>query len=164
MTLPIHMDLAQHHKNGLRARSLTSHILIYAMFFNVLFPFLLDVNVRVMCSHAWYHVYGYVLPRSTCLYALSMLPCSHAYIWVFTCLCAWIYVPYMLFAIFHVIVHSMPCAIVALLLLYLSFLCFGLLVRTMVFIIVHTPWPISKGLDHPFCMSMLACFYALCLC
>ena len=32
----------------------------------------------------------------------------------------------------------------------------------MVFVIVHTLWPISKGLDHPFCMSILACFYALC--
>ena len=45
-----------------------------------------------------------------------------------------------------------PCAIVALLSLYLSFLSFGLLVRIqsrpMVFVIVHTPWPISKGLDH----------------
>ena len=27
----------------------------------------------------------------------------------------------------------------------------------MVFAIVLTPWPTSKGLDHPFCMSMLAC-------
>ena len=26
----------------------------------------------------------------------------------------------------------------------------------MVFVIVHTPWPISKGLDHPIFMSMLA--------
>ena len=34
----------------------------------------------------------------------------------------------------------------------------------MVFVIVHTPWPISKGLNHPFCISMLACFYALCFC
>ena len=34
----------------------------------------------------------------------------------------------------------------------------------MVFVIIHIPWPISKGLDHPFCMSMFACFYALCLC
>ena len=27
----------------------------------------------------------------------------------------------------------------------------------MVFAIVLTPWPTSKGLDRPFCMSMLAC-------
>ena len=62
------------------------------MFFNVLFPFLLYVNVRVTCSHTWYYVYGYVLLRSTCLYALSMLLCSYAYIRVFTCLYAWIHV------------------------------------------------------------------------
>ena len=31
----------------------------------------------------------------------------------------------------------------------------------MVFVIIRTPWPIAKGLDHPFCMSMLGCFYAL---
>ena len=30
----------------------------------------------------------------------------------------------------------------------------------MVFVIIHTPRPTSKGLDHPICMSMLACFYA----
>ena len=28
----------------------------------------------------------------------------------------------------------------------------------MVFVIIHTPWPISKGLDHSICMFMLACF------
>ena len=27
----------------------------------------------------------------------------------------------------------------------------------MVFVIVHVPRPISKGLDHPICMSMLVC-------
>ena len=34
----------------------------------------------------------------------------------------------------------------------------------MVFGTVHTPRPTSKGLDHPISMSMLACFYTLCLC
>ena len=33
----------------------------------------------------------------------------------------------------------------------------------MVFVIGHTLWPISKGLDHLFFMSVLACFYVLCL-
>ena len=33
----------------------------------------------------------------------------------------------------------------------------------MVFVIVHTPRPTSKGLDHPIFMSMLACFYAIML-
>ena len=46
----------------------------------------------------------------------------------------------------------LPCAIVALLSFYLSFLCFGQLVRT-------RSWPTLKGLDHPIVTSMLACFY-----
>ena len=33
----------------------------------------------------------------------------------------------------------------------------------MVFVIVHTPWPISKGLDHPY-LYVYAYFHALCLC
>ena len=41
---------------------------------------------------------------------------------------------------------------------------FGPDLDPMVFVIIHTPRPTSKGLDHPVCMSMLACFYALCLC
>ena len=49
----------------------------YAMFFYVLFLFLFYVDVRVTCSHAWYHVYGYVLLKSTCFYARSMLQCLY---------------------------------------------------------------------------------------
>ena len=30
-----------------------------------------------LCSHTWYHVYGYALLRSTCLYACSMLLNTH---------------------------------------------------------------------------------------
>ena len=41
---------------------------------------------------------------------------------------------------------------------------FGLDLDLMVSVIVCTPWPILKGLDQPICMSMLAYFYALCLC
>ena len=41
---------------------------------------------------------------------------------------------------------------------------FGLDLGLMVFVIVHTTWPISKGLDHPFFMCILDCFYVLCLC
>ena len=40
---------------------------------------------------------------------------------------------------------------------------FGLDLGPMVFVNIHTPWPISKDLGHPFFMSVLACFYALCL-
>ena len=41
---------------------------------------------------------------------------------------------------------------------------FGPDLDPMVFVIVHIPWPISKGLYRLFFMSMLACFYTLCLC
>ena len=58
----------------------------YAMFFYVLFLFLLYVNVRVTCSHAWYHVYGYVLLRSMCLYAHSMLLCLYPSLHMLVCL------------------------------------------------------------------------------
>ena len=33
----------------------------------------------------------------------------------------------------------------------------------MVFVIVHTPWPISKGLDHLFCKSMIVSMLYACL-
>ena len=84
------------------------------------------------------------------------------YIYVFTCLCAWIY------ALCHLpcacALHAMlvclgldlfvmPCAITVVLFILLHFL-----------VIVHTTWPISKGLDHPFFMCILDCFYVLCLC
>ena len=54
----------------------------------------------------------------------------------------------------------MPCDIVAFLSLCLSLLCFGLLVgldlEPMVFFTVCTPWPTSKGLDHPY-LYVYAC-------
>ena len=42
--------------------------------------------------------------------------------------------------------------------------CFRPNLDPMVFVIVRTPQPTSKGLDHPFCMTMLACICALSLC
>ena len=55
---------------------------------------------------------------------------------------------------------AMPCDIVAFLSLCLSLLCFGLLVgldlEPMVFFTVCTPWPTSKGLDHPY-LHVYAC-------
>ena len=39
--------------------------------------------------------------------------------------------------------------------------CFEPNLNPMVFVIIHKPFPISKGLDHPFCISMLACLYVL---
>ena len=49
-------------------------------------PLLLNVNVRVTCSHTWYHVYGYALFRSTCLYACSMLLCLCLCLHMLACL------------------------------------------------------------------------------
>ena len=46
----------------------------YVMFFYVLVLFLLYVDVRITCSHAWYHVYGYVLLRSTRLVCMFYAP------------------------------------------------------------------------------------------
>ena len=65
----------------------------------------------------------------------------------------------------------MPCASIALLSLDIfSFLCFdpywwGVDLDPVVQIYIHTPRPISKGLDHfLMCMCMFTCFYTLCLC
>ena len=59
----------------------------------------------------------------------------------------------------------LPCAIIALLSLYLSFLCFGHVVRTQSrpCSLCHCPYTLAhiKGFGSPICMSMLACFYAL---
>ena len=150
------------------------------MCFMSLFP---RYMVRLLSSQAYmlgslfFHVYVLSFYMFTCMFL-----CLYVQIYVFTCLCAWIYVLYMLYAIFHVLVRSilclcaqiqamfvMPCAIVALLSLYLSFLCFGLLVwtRSRPYGLCHYPYTLAhiKGFgSFLFCMSMLACFCALCLC
>ena len=59
----------------------------------------------------------------------------------------------------------MPCAIVAFF-SFVAFSCvlaywFGPDLDLMVFVFVHTPWPISKGLDHPYLYvyaCLLLCF------
>ena len=148
--------------------------------FMCLFPLYM---VGSLSSHAYmlgfmfFHVYVLGSYVFTCMFL-----CLYVQIYVFTCLCSWIYVLYRLYVIFHVLVCSMPClcaqtqamfvmpcAIVAFLSLYLSFLSFGLWLAPdldlMVFVIVYTPRPTSKWFgSFLFCMSMLACFYALCLC
>ena len=115
-----------------------------------------------------------------CSIMFTVMPCLflHAYVHVFMLIC--------LDLCFHMLVcldlcslhvlqacalHAMfvmPCAIVALLSLNLSSCVlaywFGPDLDPMVFVIVCTPWPTSKVLDHPICLSMLTRFYALCLC
>ena len=150
---------------------IVGYALLGSMCFMCLFPCYM---VRSLSSHAYmlgsmfFHVYVLSFYMFTCVFL-----CLYVQIYVSTCLCAWIYALYMLYAIFHVLVCSMPClcaqaqamfvmpyAIVAIWSLYLSFLCFGLMFkirsRPLVFVIIHVPRPISKGLDHLFCMSMLA--------
>ena len=51
----------------------------------------------------FYHVYMLSFYMFTCMFL-----CLYAYIYVSTCLCAWIYALYMIYSIFHVILHSIP--------------------------------------------------------
>ena len=88
-------------------------------------------------------------PVATCFMLSSMLDlCASVLRAMFMCLNLW----------FDLIV--MPCAIVALLFLYLSFLCFGPLVGSnldpVIFVTIHTPRPTSKVLDHPY-LHVYAC-------
>ena len=99
-------------------RSMFSHVHMfrstclgfYAMFFYVLFLFLLYVDDRVTCLHAYMldimSIVISCLDLHVCMHAL----CSYAYIWVFTCLYAWIHVLPCLYARFlYVYMHvSMP--------------------------------------------------------
>ena len=89
---------------------------------------------------------------STCFMPLSMCLCASHHVYVFKprpCLSC------------HVLLHP-----------FCSFIAFSCVLAywfrpdldPIVFVIVHTPRPTSKGLDHPICMSMLGRFYALYLC
>ena len=74
--------------------------MLYAMFSHAYSSFCSVLMFGSTCSNAWYHVYGYALLRSTCLYACSMLLCpclclpmlvcsdlcSHAFMLTSTCL------------------------------------------------------------------------------
>ena len=89
------------------------------------------------------------------LHALCYLPCACVHHTMFMCLGIDLVCHAMCY--FNPFVH------------FIAFSCvlaywFGPDLDPMAFATVRTPWPTSKGLDHPFCMSMLACFYALCLC
>ena len=93
------------------------------------------------CLYAWIHVLPCLCAKFLYVYMhVSMHICLYLSFHMLVCL---IYALYMFHVIFHVLVHSMPCsraqtqamfvmpcAIVALLSFYLSFLCFGLMVRT----------------------------------
>ena len=125
-------------------------------------------NVYVL-GFMFYHVYVLNFYMFTCIFQ-----CLCIQIYFFACLCAWIYVLYMLFTFFHVLVCSMPyscaqtqalfvmpCAIVALLLHHLSFLCFGLMVRTRSrpYGLCHRPC--TKAHIKGFGSSLFACLCSL---
>ena len=144
-----------------------------------------------LCAYVFISMlYGQILVF-TCLYArIHVLPClyakflclhaclyAYAYIYASTCLCVWIYALYMFHVIFHVLVRSMPCsraqtqamfvmpcAIVALLSLYLSFLCFGLLVRTRYRLCGLGHCPYTKAHVKGFGSSYLHVYACLLLC
>ena len=125
-------------------------------------PLLFKVDIRVTCSHACMMllampcldlcalcVYFHVIWLDHCLHMLMCLDlCSQHDLCHLPCVCA-------LHAMFF-----MPCAIVALLLLCLSYLCFSLSVRTQSrpYGLCHCPYTLAhiKG----FGSSLLAC---LCL-
>ena len=135
-------------------------------------PFL-DLCVYVFISM----LYGQILVF-TCLYSW-IYACLYAYAYIYTStyLCVWIYALYMFHVIFHVLVRSMPClraqtqamfvmpcASVAILLLYLSFLCFGLLVRSQYrpCALYHRPY--TKAHIKGFRSSYLHVYACLLLC
>ena len=128
----------------------------YAMFFLCFVPLLLYVNVRVTCSHAWYHVM--VMPcldLHVCMHAL----CSYAYIRVFTCLDAWI--------------HVLPCLCAKFLYVYMHVsrpiclcLCFHMLVcLDLCFLHVSCYFPCSCALYAMFaCLDLDYVCHAMCFC
>ena len=89
------------------------------------------------------------------LHALCYIPCACALHAMFMCLG--------LGYVCHVMCYCSP------LVPFIASSCvlaywFGPDLDPMVFVVVHTPKPTSRGLDHPIFMSMLACFYTLYLC
>ena len=168
----------------------------------VSFLSLLCVDVRVLCSHAWYHVYDYALLGSMCSYAFCHVLCLDPHPHMLICLdsCSsmfmWLDLRFHMFVYlnlgFHMLVclnlcsawfmpSSMclcpPCHICVprprlclschvllqpfcrfTFLAYVLAMWLGPDLDPVVFIIVHIPWPTSKGLDHPFCMCLLLCF------
>ena len=58
----------------------------YAVLSFVSFLFLIYFDVRVMCSHTWYHFYGYALLGSMCSCAFCHVLCLDPHKYMLTCL------------------------------------------------------------------------------
>ena len=119
-----------------------------------------SVHVHMLGSMS-YHVYVLSFHMFTC-----MFPCLYDQIQVSTCLLALCHLPCacVLRAMFvcldlgyvcHAMCYCSPFVALSFFSCVLAYW-FVLNLDPMVFVIVHTPWPISKGLDHPIFMSMLA--------
>ena len=70
-------------------RSMSLHAYMFrstCLGFYATFLFLLCVDVRVMYSHAWYHVYGYALLGSMCLYGFFHVLCLDPHLYMLICL------------------------------------------------------------------------------
>ena len=76
----------------------------------VLFLSLLCVDVRVMCSHARCHVYGYALLRSMCSYAFCHVLCldPHPYMLICLDLCVHMFVCLGLDYVCHAMCYCSP--------------------------------------------------------
>ena len=146
------------------------------VFFHV---FMLTYTCLDVHSHANMHISTNTCLDICSLHALYYLPCACALHAMFVCV--------NLGYVCHAMCYCRPCALHAMFVCvdldyvchamcycspfvpFITFSCvlaywFGPDLDPIVFVTVCTPWPILKGLHHPICMSMLACFYALCLC
>ena len=159
---------------------IVGYALLGSMCLTCLFPCYM---VRSLSSHAYmlgimfFHVYVLSFYMFTCIFL-----CLHVQIYVLICLCAWIYVLHMLYDIFHMLVRSMPCLCAqAQAMFVMSCAIVSPFVALSFFIVfqpngwdlIQTLWSLSSSVHlgphqrvwiTPICMSMLARFYALCLC
>ena len=132
-------------------RSLSSHA--YYAWIHVL-PWLcakfLHVCMHVSMPRGLYLCFRMLVCLDLCsLHALCHLPCAYALHVLFICLS--------LDLVCHAMCYYSP---------FVPFIAFsyvlakwlGLDLDPMVFVIIHTPWPISKGLDHSYfaCLCLLA--------
>ena len=127
------------------------YALIGFMCFMCLFPCYMVISLSshaYMLGFMFFQVYVLSFHMFTCTFL-----CLYAQIYVFTCLCAWIYVLCMLYVIFHMFVCSKPCSS-----------CHVLLQPFCSFVSTKHQDPYQRVWIIPICMSMLAYFYALCLC
>ena len=138
------------------------YALIGFMCFMCLFPCYMVISLSshaYMLGFMFFQVYVLSFHMFTCTFL-----CLYAQIYVFTCLCAWIYVLCMLYVIFHMFVCSKPCSSCHVLLQpfcsFVSFLCFGIIVRTQSrpYGLCHRPY--TKTHIKGFGSSLFAC---LCL-